>query len=496
MEQTKQSLAALIDKIIESFPDENNLKDFPGISKALIINSLKQIDSTVTALKEFDNSFETILLKRQLPGLFEKINNELKNSFDKIKGSQFNSLLNDIAKIKFLVTETYYSLVNILPIRTEAEVLRASEELTSLTTNIEVLKRINIELDKLKNSTIENSNRENARIATLKDAAITEIQTAQGEIEKYKNSAREIAADLDAKRGSFNASELKITESLAKIESDKIAVDAIQQKTTQWQEDILTAKTKIEVNETEYSALNKKSKELQLEIEATHEKIFGKKDGDGKETKGYFQETEDLKNNIASFLKDQETKFSAQFDEIKGLLPGATSVGLAQAYQTQKESYDIPIRNWSWVFVGTLTIMTILACVLLYIQFFLKQSGPITINDAIISFLKDLPFFIPTIWLAAHASKQQSQNKRLQQEYAFKETNARSFHGHKMQIEQLTKDGEADKELLSQLVAQLVVITAENPSATLDNKSHEDSSPLFKLIEKYTPSFRKNKPNA
>jgi chromosome segregation ATPase len=287
MEQTKLSLAALIDKINESFPDENNLKDFPGISKTLIINTLQQIVSTVTALKEFDNNFETILLKRQLPGLFERINNELKNSFDKIKESQFNSLLNDIAKIKFLVTETYYAVVNILPIRTEAEVLKASEELTSLTTNIEELKRINIELDTLKNSTIENSNKENAKITTLKDAAITEIQTAQGEMEKYKNSAKATVESLEEKQNTFTENEKKISEFLTKIETDKTTIENIQKNSTQWQTDILTAKTQIETNERDYSALNLKSKDLQSEIEATHEKIFGKKDAEGNQIKGY-----------------------------------------------------------------------------------------------------------------------------------------------------------------------------------------------------------------
>jgi hypothetical protein len=125
------------------------------------------------------------------------------------------------------------------------------------------------------------------------------------------------------------------------------------------------------------------------------------------------------------------------------------------------------------------------------IYFQISKWATETLNEALISLLKELPIFIPTIWLAAHASKLQSQNKRLQQEYAFKETNAKSFIGHKVQIEQLIKDGEADKELLSQLVAQLVVITAENPSKTLDNKSHEDSSPFLKLIGKYIPPLRK-----
>lgn len=197
-----------------------------------------------------------------------------------------------------------------------------------------------------------------------------------------------------------------------------------------------------------------------------------------------------MKKAITDFLADQEIKFEAQYTEIKGLLPDATSAGLAAAYQKQKESYTNPIRLWSFVFFATISIMSSLGLYIIYKHF---QSPKIdTINDALISLLKDLPFFIPTIWLAAFASKQQSQNKRLKQEYAFKETNAKSFHGHKEQIERLMKDG-GEKELLSALVAQLVVITAQNPSSTLDNKSHEDSSPLLKVIEKYLPSFGKTK---
>ncbi|HAL82657.1 MAG TPA: hypothetical protein DCO83_10800 [Mucilaginibacter sp.] len=216
-----------------------------------------------------------------------------------------------------------------------------------------------------------------------------------------------------------------------------------------------------------------------------------KNDEDGKPINGYLQDTEELKNKIATFLSEQATKFSTQFDEIKSLLPDATSAGLAAAYQKQKDSYTKPIQLWSIVFFATIFIMTSLGGYIIYRHF---QSTKIdTLNDALISLLKDLPFFIPTIWLAAFASKQQSQYKRLKQEYAFKETNAKSFHGHKEQIERLMKEGGADKELLSALVAQLVVITAQNPSNTLDNKSHEDSPPIFKLVEKYFPSFSKGK---
>ena len=452
---------------------------FPGISRALILESLNECLGLLTTLKEHDNHFEVILLKRESAEVFEKLLRDLDGEFDKIKGDKFNSILKLISKLRSLIRETYATVINTAPIRTEVDIAKAKEELNLLTSNNEELKRINTELLALKEVTITNLTTLTTEATTLK-ANITEINT---EVTELKNTSATIAADLAEKQRVSTENEKTITEFLGTITTHKTSVEAIKENTTLWQSDIKAAKENLETKVEEFDKLNSRSKDVQKEIEATHEKIFGKKDEEGKQIKGYLQDTEDLKKQMAEFLVEQEKKFKSQFTEIKGLLPDATSAGLAAAYQQQKESYTRPIQLWSAVFFSTIAIMIGLGVFILYNHF--KINTETTLNAALISLLKDLPFFIPTIWLAAFASKQQSQYKRLQQEYAFKETNAKSFHGHKEQIERLMKDGGADKDLLSQLVAQLVFITAQNPSNTLDNKTHEDSPPIFKFAEKY-----------
>lgn len=487
MEQTTQKLIDLIDIINDRFPDENDLKGFPGISRALILELLNECNSILITLKGHDNHFEVILLKREAAEIFEKLFMELKENFDKIKGDRFNIIIKLISKLRSLVRETYAAVINTAPIRTETDIAKAKAELDLLTSNNEELKRINAELLAFKEKTITN-------LSTLtSDATILKkgIDTTNTEVTALKNASATIAADLTEKQRIFTESEKTITEFLGTISNHKTAVETIKENTTQWQSDIKAAKDNLETKVEEFDKLNSRSKDVQKEIETTHEKIFGKKDEDGKQIKGYLQDTEELKKQMVDFLVEQELLFREQFTEIKGLLPDATSAGLAAAYQKQKESYTKPIQLWSGVFFTTISIMTGLGIYILYKHF--QTTTSITLNDALISLLKDLPFFIPTIWLAAFASKQQSQYKRLKQEYAFKETNAKSFHGHKEQIERLMKDGGADKDLLSQLVAQLVFITAQNPSNTLDNKSHEDSPPLFKLAEKYFPWGGKSK---
>ena len=468
MEQTTQKLTDLIGIITERFPDENDLKGFPGISRALILESLNECNSILTTLKGHDNHFEVILLKRESADIFDKLFRELDEKFDKIKGDKFNTILKLISKIRSLTRETYAAVINTTPIRTETDIAKAKAELDLLTANNEELKRINQELLTLKDTTIQNTSAITTEATTLRDG----ISVIKTELEGMKTKSENIVADFQEKQRVATENEIAITEFLKTVETKKNAVELIQQNTTTWEQDIKGAKESLTTKVSEFDALNKNSKTIQAEIEATHEKIFGKKDADEKPVGGYLQDTEELKNKIATFLAEQQTKFSTQFDEIKSLLPDATSAGLAAAYQNQKGSYTKPIQLWSVVFFITILVMTGLGGYIIYHHF---QSTKIdTLNDAFISLLKDLPFFIPTIWLAAFASKQQSQYKRLQQEYAFKETNAKSFHGHKEQIERLMKDGAADKDLIAQLVAQLVMITAQNPSYTLDNKSTED----------------------
>lgn len=172
MEQTKQNLTLLISRINESLPDDNDLKGFLGISKALITDVLTQSNALLIPLKEFDNSFEVIVLKRELAELFEKINKELDERFEKIKPDKFQSFLKQVTKIKFLIKETYISVASNAAIRTEAEIVRAKEELTLLSSNNEELKRINTELITLKDTTLQNIAALTTEATTSKDATV------------------------------------------------------------------------------------------------------------------------------------------------------------------------------------------------------------------------------------------------------------------------------------------------------------------------------------
>jgi hypothetical protein len=51
--------------------------------------------------------------------------------------------------------------------------------------------------------------------------------------------------------------------------------------------------------------------------------------------------------------------------------------------------------------------------------------------------LNKLPIYLPVVWLAYYSSKRRGEAQRLKQEYAHKESLAKSYMGYKDQLEEL-----------------------------------------------------------
>lgn len=219
---------------------------------------------------------------------------------------------------------------------------------------------------------------------------------------------------------------------------------------------------------------NKKEIDGILEqLEEYRDEVFGETEDDQRGLSQKF-------NALHKKIKDDHGVWTEETDalikRIEGLLPGATATGLAKAYQDQRKKYTAPYWIWATAFVLTMSFM---------IGFSIINLQEVnSIDEAMTTIISRLPFLVPAIWLAVFASKQQSQNKRLEQEYAFKEALAKSYESSRREIEKLNEGGE--KETLSkELLSTMVKMTGENPSETLQSKSHEEKPPsafdLFKI---------------
>ena len=210
------------------------------------------------------------------------------------------------------------------------------------------------------------------------------------------------------------------------------------------------------------------------ELGEFYKEIFGTEDNKKELSGGLKQEIAIRILELEKFKKEQNEKYNTLLKEIETLLPGATSAGLSTAYCDLKKEHKKQSGYYSLSFYGLLALLT------LYGAYSFHNHG----NDNLIqwgeSIIHSLPFLTPLFFIILTASKRRSEHKRLEEEYAHKESLAKSFYSFKKQIDSLQQK---DEELTKKLLDKTIDAVSFNASTTLDGK-HGDKIPLQKIAEK------------
>lgn len=255
----------------------------------------------------------------------------------------------------------------------------------------------------------------------------------------------------------------------------------------------LSIKTSLKAAETEIIATEYKTSQLLSntqdevnDLASFHQKIFGKKDGSGTViSPGLESELTERVTALANLERDQIIKHKAMFDQIESLLPGATSAGLATAYENLKVSFKAPIDRFTKFFYWSLICLGLGALVMAVERISFAPAFAIDFVDIpewdviFKALIYKAPFIAPVVWLALFSATRRSQYERLQQEYAHKEALARSYESYKKQLLDLKGDSE---ELQKALLSKAIDSIAYNASETLDGK-HEEKLPAQKILE-------------
>ena len=213
------------------------------------------------------------------------------------------------------------------------------------------------------------------------------------------------------------------------------------------------------------------------EIMDFHKNIFGYKNKNGKTIEGF-------KSKFSYLYANNTKKQEELFQRIEGLLKGASTVALAKSFKEHKKSFNF--SNVLWIMVFVLSIVSMMG---LSIWGFIRADYQF--EDMWKYTLGNIPFLAGAVWLAIYSGKQRSQNKRLQQEYAYKEDVAKIYYGLKQEIESLGKSDLGTK-LNQQILETIITVVAHNPSNTLESKSHEDKGPILESLDKLTEVYTKS----
>ncbi|HIC31023.1 MAG TPA: hypothetical protein EYO76_03815 [Flavobacteriaceae bacterium] len=225
--------------------------------------------------------------------------------------------------------------------------------------------------------------------------------------------------------------------------------------------------------------------DIKSDIDNYRDEIFGTEDEDGNEIQGLEHKIESLKsglqtaikntkNEVDNFVAEHKTHQEDLFKKIESLLKGASTVALAKAFNEHKESFNRTNNIWLGLFVfSIISIMGISAWGFVRAEYEFKDMWKYTVGN--------LPFLAGAVWLAIYSSKQRSQNKRLQQEYAYKEDIAKVYYGLKEEIKELP-DSDNQVELKEKMLKLVLDVIGQNPSETLESSSHDDKGPTIDVL--------------
>lgn len=207
-------------------------------------------------------------------------------------------------------------------------------------------------------------------------------------------------------------------------------------------------------------------------------------------------ELEDLFETIKQYEIVQKSVIEELNRESKSTLEKSTNAGLASAFYEEKKSASEKVDRYTTIF--TQTVWTIFCIVLISTIFGIFTDFSLLRLDNWDSILKGLMIKIgiisPLVYAAIFANRRRSEYHRLEQEYAHKETMAKSYLSFKDQVDKLGS-GNEEKQMLEKLLSCSIETIGYNAASTLDSNKHKEDMPVAEILEKFAEAITKVKRN-
>jgi hypothetical protein len=266
---------------------------------------------------------------------------------------------------------------------------------------------------------IEAQQADTSATAALAAAAKTQITDAQGVIATKSAHIQDAQAHADKIRGELDRTLTAAQAQLTEVEGNKDRAKIAADTATAQQAATAASKTAGEAD-----ALVVKN----AAVAATADALTTKKLAD---------KAAAVETHVAGYesrLADFEQRAAKQLQDILDLLPGATSAGLAHAFDKRRNTFLEPGKRWQWIFVGSILALALLAVTGLFQVY---NDGTLTYGELFRHWLSRAPIAASLVWLALHASRESSLAKRLEEDYGYKSAIASSFQGFQQQMREI-----------------------------------------------------------
>ncbi len=168
-------------------------------------------------------------------------------------------------------------------------------------------------------------------------------------------------------------------------------------------------------------------------------------------------------------------------DRAESLLPGATSAGLASAFNKQKDRFAVPQKRWLLTFITCIVGLIVVSLPSFFttvfgVPFFGHEPDK-TWDGVLRGLTVRLPIVIPLVWLAIYAGRNYMLSLRLEEDYAYKEAISTAFEGYKREMESIVAKDPTSPTPLTTLCVNVLTALADRPGRIYEGK-HQDITPL------------------
>lgn len=330
-------------------------------------------------------------------------------------------------------------------------------------------------------------------------ASETEAQKQLKQIADILSNANALSEKLTDVRPKIDAAAAEVEAKRSAVNTQAQQVDAAQKRASEVRGDLDSVLASVKQSQTEAEGFKKSVEECNASTTATAANIVVSKatvDANAKavaqalaeskaataNTKALADIAAELKQRVEEYeakLNDLNEKCGAQLQAITDLLPGATGAGLAAAFNDRRETFVKPRVRWQWLFLGSVIALTVLA----FISFLevYHNATAMTYQQLLVLWLSRVPVAAALVWLAMHASRESALAKRLEEDYGFKVSVARSFQGFQEQMKNLGDAAKGNQPL--QTLCNATLAQVSNPPGRIYDKQELIVSPTAEAIK-------------
>ena len=304
-------------------------------------------------------------------------------------------------------------------------------------------------------------------------------------INKSLTEIQEIKTSAEKNRDQIAQSSAHIQDAVEHAALSKSEITKLKAATTTESEHVYDLASSAESHAKLVQAALEETKELSIKTKSTLEKT----EEDSVAAKTYMEKTKGLaaiSEAIESRVKSYEEKIALLHDQCKeqlntisGLLPGATSAGLASAFDSRRKLFTAPAESFKAAFVWSMIAIIAVAATGLYQVI---DHGPdLTWDNLAKMWVARLPIAAALIWLALYLSREYALAKRLEEDYGYKAAIASSFQGFQKQMKEITAD--ADKDTPISILCRDTLVTLAQPPGRIYDAHKLTETPATEIIK-------------